>query len=125
MSAKPSQAVLQKQFKLWKSQQPALTRKTVSSSSLKEQLQTQLHTFKTPEGIREYTLLHKWLEITEKIKIYSSTELDEVYRKIWVPTALSDYRRLQPELIEINDAPEFETIDIFGIWNNSKITTTR
>ena len=114
MSAKPPAAVLQKQFKLWQSQQLPITRKSVSSSSLKKKLQEQLKSFKTEQGIKEYTLLHKWLEITEKVHSYSRAELDEVYRKIWIPTALSDYRRLQPELIEINVTPEYESINVFG-----------
>jgi len=114
MSAKPSQVILQRDFLLWQSNQPKITKSSVSTAALTKQLKKQLERFKTDQGIKEYTLFHKWLEITDKVHTFSRSELDEVYRKIWIPTALSDYRRLQPELIEIKEAPEYETINIFG-----------
>jgi hypothetical protein len=114
MTDKPSDAELQKQFKAWFKDQPKSPRKKISDQSLRDEIKRLLGRFNTAGGIQEYALLHKWLEISESVKDYSRSELNEVYRRIWVPTALSDYRRIQPELIEVNDKPFFESIDIFG-----------
>lgn len=114
MTDKPSDAELQKQFKAWLKHQPKSPRKKISDQPLREEIERLFDQFNTEGGIQEYALLHKWLEISESVKDYSRSELNEVYKKIWIPTALSDYRRLQPELMEINNKPSYESIDIFG-----------
>ena len=112
MSRKPTPKQMDEMFDEWLSGQAKIKR-TVETNDLKAKIQKELKRFQSDEGIKEYALHHKWLEVKEVVKAYPKEELKEVYNRIWVPKGISDYRRLQPELIEIRDLT-YEGIGFFG-----------
>jgi hypothetical protein len=112
MTTKPTSKQKQQMFLKWLREQPKQS-KTIKTANLKRSIKDELERYKTEDGIKEYTLHHKWLEVKKIANEYEENELDEVYSRIWVPKGLSDYRRLQPELIEIRDL-YYEQIGFFG-----------
>lgn len=106
------------QFKEWRKKTP-LPKTSISTASLRQQIKKQLRDFLEGDAA-SYALYHKWLEVRDFVKTQSRKDLDEVYRLLWVPKGISDFRRLEPELIWVKNATSFESVDF---WGNKKIET--
>jgi predicted house-cleaning noncanonical NTP pyrophosphatase (MazG superfamily) len=103
MTVKPTPLQKQKMFREWlrvEAKKPK-RKPAIKTASLKRKIKEELERYQTDDGIKDYTIYLKWLEVQEGVKKYSQEELEEVYNRIWIPKGISDYRRLQPELIEI------------------------
>ena len=100
------------QYKEWKKKTPLPTA-SVSTPKLRSEIRKQLRNFREGDAAT-YALYHKWLEIKEFVRTRTRDELDEVYRLMWVPKGISDFRRLQPELIWVKDTVTYEAIDFWG-----------
>ena len=111
-SVKPTTKQKQQMFAEWLRGQPKI-KATIKTQTLKRKIKEELERYQTEDGIKEYALHHKWLEARRIANEYSKEVLEEVYNRIWVPKGISDYRRLQPELIEIRDLT-YEQIGFFG-----------
>jgi hypothetical protein len=122
MTSKPTTKQKQQMFSDWLREQPK-QKSTIKTATLKRQIKEELEGYKTADGIQDYTLYHKWLEVREIVKEYEKEELEEVRQRIWVPKGISDYRRLLPELIEIRELT-YEQIGFFGERYNLKIKET-
>jgi hypothetical protein len=62
----------------------------------------------------EYALWHKWREIQDWYPKQKKQHLDWVKRLIWKPRGLSDFRRIQPELIYVSDGVRHEYKNFWG-----------
>lgn len=63
---------------------------------------------------KENTLFHKYHEIQEWSKTKNQGQVDWVKRLIWKPTGKSDFRRIEPELIFVENEIEIPAKDFFG-----------
>lgn len=103
-----------KQYKDWlKTEQSLPPKQVISTTVLLREIKNELKRAKSISAA-EYALERKWKEVKDLVKNRSREELDEVYRLIFVPKGISDFRRLEPELIWIKDTTTFETIDFWG-----------
>jgi hypothetical protein len=101
-----------KQYQEWKKKTP-LPDTSISTQKLRSEIRKQLRNFREGDAA-SYALYHKWLEIKDFVRTRKRDELDEVYRLMWVPKGISDFRRLQPELIWVKDTITYEAIDFWG-----------
>jgi hypothetical protein len=62
---------------------------------------------------REFMLKQKWLEIRKKIKKYDKETLNRVKSNMWIPHARSDFRRIVPEMILVDDKFQLPKQTIF------------
>jgi hypothetical protein len=67
---------------------------------------------------KENTLYHKYLEIRDWLPQQKIGDLRWVERLIWKPKGKSDYRRIKPELIQVNPTL---TIPSYDIWGNQSL----
>ena len=122
MTVKPTPTQKQKMFREWLRVEAKKSKRkpAIKTASLKRKIKEELERYQTDDGIKDYTIYLKWLEVQEGVKKYSQEELEEVYNRIWIPKGISDYRRLQPELIEIRTL-SYEAVGFFGEKYNLRI----
>ena len=110
-----------KQYNDWKKTDAAIPpEKVISTQKLLREIKQELAEAKSGNAAA-YALKRKWQEVKEFVRNRSRDELDEVYRLMWVPKGISDFRRLEPELIWIKDTTTFETIDFWGQRKTTEI----
>ena len=63
---------------------------------------------------KQYALLHKQAELEKWLLKQSTKHIDWVKRLMWKPTGFSDYRRIQPQLVEVTDSLEIPSFNIWG-----------
>lgn len=80
---------------------------------IKERIQAELDLVNGMTA-KENTLFHKYHEIQEWSKTKNQGQVDWVKRLIWKPTGKSDYRRIEPELIFVENEVEIPAKNFFG-----------
>lgn len=115
MTIKPTSLQKQKMFREWLRDEAKKEKRkpAIKTAALKNKIKKEFEGYHTENGIKHYTIYLKWLEVKEEEKKYSKEELEEVYNRIWIPKGISDYRRLQPELIEIRTLT-YQAVGFFG-----------
>ena len=86
---------------------------TQQDDLLGEKIRAELAAFKGM-STKEYNLWHKYQEIQEWMPKQKEHELEWVKRQIWIPKGKSDFRRIQPELICVDDELQIASKNIWG-----------
>lgn len=89
------------------------SRSPISDARLKSMLEAEIKQFRR-RGIEEWDLFLKWQEIQKWLPTQSQKNIQWVKRLIWTPKGLSDYRRLEPELIYVKSEVEYQKTNIWG-----------
>lgn len=105
------------EYQLWLSTQKnkKLNKQEITKldDQLREKIRSELAVFKGM-STKEYNLWHKYQEIKEWMPKQNEHELAWVKRQIWMPKGKSDFRRIQPELIYVDDKIVVESKNIWG-----------
>ena len=96
-------------------------RSPVSDARLKKLVETEIDRFQA-EGNQSWDLYLKWQEIQKWLPSQSQKNIQWVKRLIWTPAGISDYRRIEPELIFVKNEVEYEKTDI---WGNARTATLK
>ena len=90
-----------------------IAEKILSDKALKQRVMSEIEEFYRV-GIQEWELKLKQQEIQEWLPSQKIKNVEWVRRLIWQPQGISDYRRIQPELIYVKSVYELQTKDIWG-----------
>ena len=93
----------------------------ITTTHLKKLVQNEIKRF-LAEGNQSWDLYLKWQEIKRWLPTQSQKNIQWVKRLIWTPKGISDYRRIEPELIFVKGEAEYEKIDI---WGYARTTTLK
>lgn len=112
-------------YKEWQSSQSlkSLTPSQIKSVDqlLRLKISKEFDRFKKMD-VNEYTLWHKFKEVSDWMPKQSRGEIERVKRSIWKPTGIGDFRRIDPELVYVK--PEYE-IEKINIWGERNIATLK
>lgn len=85
----------------------------ISDARLNALLDAEIKQFRK-RGIEEWDLFLKWQEIQKWLPTQNQKNIQWVKRLIWTPKGISDYRRLEPELIYVKSEVEYQKTNIWG-----------
>lgn len=73
---------------------------------------------------KQYQLFHKKSELEVWLPTQSKKDLEFVEKIIWKPIGYSDFRRINPQLIEVSKELEIPSLDIWGNKSFKKLGVT-
>jgi hypothetical protein len=113
------------EYQKWYSNQSFKKLSNTQTQKIDEEIKSKIHNefnlFKNMD-VNEYTLWHKYREIKDWLPSQNQGEIQRVKRQIWKPKGLSDFRRIEPELVYVR--PEYE-IQKINIWGEKKVSALK